>query len=484
MNIRAVLRCDLTENNLKWDSTWLGARVAGLPLLKRHLLAYHAAGVQDVFLVRFPQDDAIEALATRLSITGVQLRVTTADRLEAPVSRGVTIEQRADTWVDPRLIARVTQLAASGLASAELVDVHDGNYSADARSPYRVGTPGDGDVSEVSEPALPLCSLGLTIRANGSAEAPVRLGVGRYFWHRVWQAPDVGETRRKVFFATIKPTDGIYAKMNRRVSIPISTVLAHTCVTPNVVTLLILVCSAAAGLFFAGGYWHTVAGSFLSWVASMLDGVDGELARAKFQATRLGRWLEMVCDYLYYVFVFTGMGVGLYRETADPLWLRLGVGSVVGVVLSFIAVAWWRTRHAEVIKDRDPGFAFQQTVGSRASNPLYSFLRRCTFLATRAALPYYIIVFTVLGQVGLLLACVFLGANLAWMLVLYALRIPLAAAAGDRTAGRDESARPGHAGVDRGQHDGVRNQMAEPFHQVAGERTPDADGPEGLEPAT
>ena len=52
-------------------------------------------------------------------------------------------------------------------------------------------------------------------------------------------------------------------------------------------------------------------GAILSVFASILDGCDGEVARLKLQDSAFGCWLETVCDYLYYVFIFAGMIIGL-----------------------------------------------------------------------------------------------------------------------------------------------------------------------------
>ena len=115
----------------------------------------------------------------------------------------------------------------------------------------------------------------------------------------------------------VKPTDGIFARMNRRISIPISRQLIKLPITPNMVTLFTLGVSLASGLYFAfGGYWNTLLGAVLSLWASILDGCDGEVARLKLQSSAFGCWLETICDYLYYLFIFAGMTIGLTRSMA------------------------------------------------------------------------------------------------------------------------------------------------------------------------
>ena len=108
--------------------------------------------------------------------------------------------------------------------------------------------------------------------------------------------------------------------MNRRVSIPISRQLIKLPITPNMVSLFTLGVSLASGLYFAfGGYWNTLLGAALSLWASILDGCDGEVARLKLQSSPFGCWLDTICDYLYYIFIFAGMTVGLVRRREKKL---------------------------------------------------------------------------------------------------------------------------------------------------------------------
>ena len=65
----------------------------------------------------------------------------------------------------------------------------------------------------------------------------------------------------------MKPTDGIYARLNRRISIPISRQLIKFPITANMVTIFTLGVGFASGVFFAfGGYWSTLLGAILCLV--------------------------------------------------------------------------------------------------------------------------------------------------------------------------------------------------------------------------
>lgn len=416
----AVLLCDLARCQERWNIAWLGARIAGLPLVQRHLLAFRNAGIRDVWLAGCPDADAA-ALIDRHRVSGVTLRAVPASGI--PENGTPLLEQRADTLIDPRLVAGIV----SRSVSTDCVDDWSDAYPRVAKSPYKVGTPVPDDIREPApdEPAHP---VGLRLlRREGP---PTRARAGRYYWHRVWNDADRVEARRKVFLATMKPTDGMYARTNRRVSIPISTFLAaFTPVTANMVTIFTFGVSALSGwLFSQGGYRPMLLASVVSWIASMLDGVDGELARAKFQASRLGAWLEMTCDYAYYMIIFVGMSVGVARQFNDTFWLWLGAGALLGSILTFTLVARWNRRYYRETRGHQPGYGFQQTVERARSNPLFAFVRRVNVLVTRAAMPYYIVLFALVGGIPVILAFACVGSNIAWMAMLYANRLPVAGA--------------------------------------------------------
>ena len=71
----------------------------------------------------------------------------------------------------------------------------------------------------------------------------------------------------------VQATDGVFARMNRKVSIPISRQLIKFPITPNMVSLFTLGVSFSAGAFFAlGGRGNMLVGAILSVFASILDG--------------------------------------------------------------------------------------------------------------------------------------------------------------------------------------------------------------------
>src|SRR5260370_4431179 len=81
---------------------------------------------------------------------------------------------------------------------------------------------------------------------------------------------------RKLDSWLVKPTDGMYARLNRRISIPISRQLIRLPISANMVSLITLGVGIASAAFFAlGGYSNTLLGAFLCLFASILGGCDG-----------------------------------------------------------------------------------------------------------------------------------------------------------------------------------------------------------------
>jgi phosphatidylglycerophosphate synthase len=116
-------------------------------------------------------------------------------------------------------------------------------------------------------------------------------------------------------------------------------VLCRLPVTPNQVTLGAgLVGLAGAALLAVGQPLLLLAGLVLAHLQSILDGCDGELARVRFQLSRLGAWLDTLVDDLLNVALIAGLGVGLGRQGVS--WApAVGIGAA-GLLLFHDAIAY------------------------------------------------------------------------------------------------------------------------------------------------
>ncbi|MDQ3365048.1 MAG: CDP-alcohol phosphatidyltransferase family protein, partial [Myxococcota bacterium] len=132
-----------------------------------------------------------------------------------------------------------------------------------------------------------------------------------------------------------KAADGIAAKaLNRSLSLPITWLLRRTRVHPNHVTFVALVCAVAGAFVIAqGGYGAGVAGMLLVELGSIVDGVDGELSRLRFQFSRAGQWMDTVVDDLANVAYITGIMISLHAAGLD--WaVPVGVAALAAFVLT------------------------------------------------------------------------------------------------------------------------------------------------------
>lgn len=96
-------------------------------------------------------------------------------------------------------------------------------------------------------------------------------------------------------------------------------------VTPNALTVVSCLLVVLAAVLLARGYW--AAGGVVLLAGGILDGLDGELARALKSATPLGAFLDSITDHLGDMAVHLGL-----------LWWYLARGAVPEPVLLFVGL--------------------------------------------------------------------------------------------------------------------------------------------------
>ncbi|MCU0558959.1 MAG: CDP-alcohol phosphatidyltransferase family protein [Desulfobacterales bacterium] len=148
---------------------------------------------------------------------------------------------------------------------------------------------------------------------------------------RLIDARQAGQAETKLLRSFIKPTDGWFSKrINRSVSLAITRKIAPLPLTPNMISAFALLVGIGSGWSAAQGSWAWLAvGGLLYQAASILDGVDGELARAKLLYSKIGEWMDNVCDDLTNILFIAGVTIGVYRSSLDPFWTTLGSLSLV-----------------------------------------------------------------------------------------------------------------------------------------------------------
>ncbi len=131
-----------------------------------------------------------------------------------------------------------------------------------------------------------------------------------------------------------KSSDGpVSLLINRRVSVPISGLLARAGVSPNAATVMsgfIGVGSAAAYVFQV--WW---LGGLLLQFASIFGGVDGELARRSGKTSKYGDFLDTVFDRAVEYVALVAMAVGLSDEW--EMWAWIVALTAIGVTFMLTA---------------------------------------------------------------------------------------------------------------------------------------------------
>jgi phosphatidylglycerophosphate synthase len=126
--------------------------------------------------------------------------------------------------------------------------------------------------------------------------------------------------------------DGLVSRyLNRHASRPIARALAHTPATPNAATLATLVLAACTAAMTGAG-WN-IAGGIGMQVVSIVDGVDGDLARLKGIATRFGGVLDTVTDRYADALILAGMGFYAYRFEDWPHPETIAVLALAGALM-------------------------------------------------------------------------------------------------------------------------------------------------------
>ena len=184
--------------------------------------------------------------------------------------------------------------------------------------------------------------------------------------------------------------------------------------------MLVAVGFYSAWLFSTGHYAAGVLGGFLSLAASVLDGCDGEIARLKYQESALGCWIETFGDYSYYIAIFIGLTIGAVRRTGWEGFYWVGGVALGGTLLAFALLIYLRTRITAGQPEKLHAIARARFKSD--PTPWSRIIWRISFVATRAAMPYGIMAFALLGALPGIIVLAALGANIYWISIIVKLR--------------------------------------------------------------
>jgi 1L-myo-inositol 1-phosphate cytidylyltransferase / CDP-L-myo-inositol myo-inositolphosphotransferase len=163
------------------------------------------------------------------------------------------------------------------------------------------------------------------------AAIPLRSGD---WWQDIDTPADLARAGRLLRASLPRAEDGPVARLlNRRISVPVSWILARLRPNPDLLSALAFVVGLAGAILLGSG--HGLAGGVLAQACSILDGVDGEVARLSLRAGPRGTLLDGILDRLGDAALCAGLGAWAIGEGEAPTAVVILVAaSTAGAMLS------------------------------------------------------------------------------------------------------------------------------------------------------
>ena len=160
--------------------------------------------------------------------------------------------------------------------------------------------------------------------------------------------------------------------------------LARRGVGANPVSVAGALFGALAGLAIAAG--HPLAGLALVLASRFLDGLDGAIARVR-GTTDFGGYLDIVCDYVFYLAVPVGFG---FAAPGNLPFALLLAASFTLTAVSFLAYATLAAKQGLETRAHGPKSFFYSTGLAEGAETLLAFVLMCLW---PAAFPQIAVVF-------------------------------------------------------------------------------------------
>ncbi|MEA2062307.1 MAG: NTP transferase domain-containing protein [Gemmatimonadota bacterium] len=152
----------------------------------------------------------------------------------------------------------------------------------------------------------------------------------------LWQDIDSQQCKtqaeKKLWARVQKPRDGVVSRLfNRKISGWITRRICGLPVHPTQVTFFNVLLAGVSAWLMASG--HLLAGGLMAQVYSIVDGVDGELARLKNQGTWFGGWCDNICDRICDWLIIAGAawGARCIGATDASFWVLLSAALVSNI---------------------------------------------------------------------------------------------------------------------------------------------------------
>jgi hypothetical protein len=246
----------------------------------------------------------------------------------------------------PRIThVRLTESIRSTLTGAQVLDarlfIHRGgmaNYLEMAASVCTDAVP--------EETTQAWSELSARVRAASATRLP---DSSRSSWRYIDSPAGIGRCEEELLSRSGKSQDGVVSRFfNRPLSRRVTRFLLRFDLSPTVLSTSLFVLPVAAFFCLArGDYGGIVAGALLFQLYSILDGCDGEIARATYQESERGGRIDDFLDMLGTILFVIGLGFGLFR-TRSSVYLLEGI-----LCAAVIAVNEWSLRREQTAEGPD-----------------------------------------------------------------------------------------------------------------------------------
>jgi CDP-L-myo-inositol myo-inositolphosphotransferase len=360
------------------------AALFGLHNVERTALALLRAGVRELVVTGDPAAAGrVAGLLAAGRCRAAELRLVPVERLAAWLDvDGAGLVVRTDYWFDRRLLARFAEETEGAVATVVAVDFRRDALAAQDGAPRVLGWhssvhevgPGEGvsraghglrapdgvlvgvaritasfaRALEDAPPEARSFENALTLVAR---REPVATRSVAELWQAVRSDPDVQRddvalTRRKLLAAAVGVSDGVIARhLNQPLSRRITERLLSRDVSPWQISLASFAATLAAGLSFAMG--HATTGGLVAQFASVLNGVDGEVARVRYQDSAFGGVYDALLDRIGDAALIGGMTLYAWLMGAGHSAVALGFAAVAGSSLSMLVKEKYGTQFAQ-----------------------------------------------------------------------------------------------------------------------------------------
>jgi phosphatidylglycerophosphate synthase len=299
------------------------------------------------------------------------------------------VAMHGESIVDPRLLTQLAEVEGS------LVFLGEGQRDLDPGAVMRLEA-GTRPVGESwIQAAIALVSSGGARRAGPADFEGYITMLRRDLAPYVFSIPDSAARKRVERFLFWSNYKGSTDFMTAHVYPPLVWLLvrplARWRVHPNWVTFLNIAATVAAIPFFMAGAWFP--GLFLAYLMSVLDSVDGKLARVTFTSSKLGEYLDHGLDWVHPPFWYLAWGYALGGQQTASAPYQAAEFMLVIYFLDRATATVFKSRHGRSMHGATPFDERMRTFISRRNANLPFFTAAVTLDALNPGLGAAVVTF-------------------------------------------------------------------------------------------